>query len=238
MNTNRTRLIVAVGLVAAGVLAVVATWTRHAQQPVSQPTQVVDGKKPVFVLMPTPVPARLDKTPPQVLVEAVGEDKQKVIQVKANQILATVNRIPVTLKDLVGEGRNEARLPVEEYEYLLGRAIDREAAIQAALSQGVTLTDGQMRQLESIHARVMTGEVEKDGSKVTHVNATGSVEERAMFAVRDAAGLMLIVNLMTKSGLPADMPERRNDYIKARADFLSNLRTNHVVAIIPAATTS
>jgi hypothetical protein len=59
-----------------------------------------------------------------------------------------------------------------------------------------------------------------------------------MFAVRDAAGLMLIVNLMTKSGLPADATERRNDYIKARADFLSNLRTNHVVAIIPAATTS
>jgi hypothetical protein len=49
---------------------------------------------------------------------------------------------------------------------------------------------------------------------------------------------MLIVNLMAKSGLPADMPERRNDYVKARADFLSNLRANHVVAIIPAATTS
>ena len=231
-------MIVAASLLAAGVVAAVVMWTRNAQQPVIQTPAIAGGKKPVFVLMPTPVPARLDKTPPQVLVEAVGEEKQKVVLVKANQILATVNRIPVTLKDLVGEGRSEARLPVEEYEYLLGRAIDREAAIQAALSQGVTLTDGQMRQLESIHARVMAGDMEKDGSKVSHLNAAGSVEERAMFAVRDAAGLMLIVNLMAKSGLPADMPERRNDYIKARAHFLSNLRVNHVVAIIPATTTS
>jgi hypothetical protein len=100
------------------------------------------------------------------------------------------------------------------------------------------LTDGQLRQLESIHAQVMTGEVEKDGSKVTHINASGSVEERAMFAVRDAAGLMLIVNLMAKAGLPADMPERRSEYTKARTDFLSNLRAGHVVAVVPAATTS
>jgi hypothetical protein len=234
MNTNGTRmkLVVAASLLAVVVGAIVVLWPRDERKPVTEPSVMLSGKKPVFVLMPTPVPARLDKTPPQVLVEAVGEEKQKVIQVKANQILATVNRIPVTLKDLVGEGRSEARLSVEEYEYLLGRAIDREAAIQAALSQGVTLTDGQMRQLESIHGRVMAGEVEKDGSKVSHVNATGSVEERAMFAVRDAAGLMLIVNLMAKSGLPLDAPEQRSSYIKARAEFLANLRADHVVAMV------
>jgi hypothetical protein len=144
----------------------------------------------------------------------------------------------VTLRDLVGEGRSEARFVVDEYEYLLSRAVEREAAFQAALSRGVTLTDGQMRQLEKIHERVMGGEVEKDGSNVSHVNAAGSVDHRAAFAVRDAAGLMLIVNLMTKSGLPSDVAERRNDQIKARTDFLAKLRADYVVAIVPSATAS
>jgi hypothetical protein len=225
-------------LLAVGVAAIVVMWTRHASEPVTVNPPTVDGKKPVFVLMPTPVPARLDKTPPRMVEEAAGAEPQKVVQVKGNQVLATVNRIPVTLKDLVGEGRSEARFAVEEYEYLLSRAVEREAAIQAALSQGVTLTDGQMRQLEAIHERVMGGEVEKDGSKVSHVNAAGSVDQRAAYAVRDAAGLMLIVNLMTKSGLPSDVPERRNDHIKARTDFLSKLRADHVVVIVPAASTS
>jgi len=237
MKTNQTRIMVFL-LLAVGVAAIVVMWTRHVSEPVTVNPPTVDGKNPVFVLMPTPVPARLDKTPPRMVVEASGDEPQKVVQVKANQVLATVNRIPVTLRDLVGEGRSEARFVVEEYEYLLSRAVEREAAIQAALSQGVTLTDGQMRQLEAIHERVMGGEVERDGSKVSHVNAAGSVDQRAAFAVRDAAGLMLIVNLMAKSGLPSDVAERRNDQIKARTDFLAKLHSNYAVAIVPAATTS
>jgi hypothetical protein len=222
-------------LLAVGVAAIVVMWTRHVSEPVTVNPPTVDGKKPVFTLLPTPVPKGLDKTPPQMVVEAAGggQEAQKTVQVKANQVLATVNRIPVTLKDLVGEGRSEARFVVEEYEYLLSRAVEREAAFQAALSQGVTLTDGQMRQLEKIHERVMGGEVEKDGSKVLHVNAAGGVSDRSAFAVRNAAGLMLIVNLMAKVGLPSDVPEHRSAYIKARLDFLAKLRADHVVAIVP-----
>jgi len=222
-------------LLAVGVTAVVVLWPRTDGPTGTETVPAVEGKKPVFVLMATPVPKGLDQTPPRVSEEAVGQGEapRKVVQVKANQVLATVNRIPVTSKDLVGEGRSEARLSVEEYEYLLNRAIEREAAIQAALSQGVALSESQMRQLEVIHERVMSGEVEKDGSKVSHVNAVGSVEERAVFAVRDAAGLMLVANLMAKAGMPMDTPEQRSAYIKARLDYLTRLRADHVVAVVP-----
>lgn len=147
-----------------------------------------------------PVPETLDYSAPiresKVLQE--GADPKEIVRVKPEQVLATVNGAPVTLKDLVavpgGQRGTENTLSASLYDTLLERAVVREVAVQAAKAQGIALTDDQKAQLEKTKREMLSASPEV-------VDLT-MPPERVAFELRDTEGRMLLVNLAAAAGAP------------------------------------
>src|SRR6516162_559602 len=82
---------------------------------------------------------------------AIGET---VLKLHPGEVLASVNSREITAKDLVPlnerDGEKETELPLESYQYLIDRAVNRELIFQAAKSAGIELDESQKDQLASL----------------------------------------------------------------------------------------
>jgi hypothetical protein len=129
-----------------------------------------------------------------------GGPPLQVVRLRPSHILGTVNGIKLSLKDLNPQksDANDAEQTIDlvEYNYLLNRALERETTIQAAGSQGIGLTQSQLKQMDVLRARL--GETEPNVIK----ELTRSPES-VQFELRDVIGLMLMNNLATKAGVPS-----------------------------------
>jgi hypothetical protein len=128
----------------------------------------------------------------------------RVYRLRADRVLATVNGIPLTLRDLVplSSTNGEQEIAPEAYQYFLDRAINRELIIQTAKAQGVTLTDAQGEQL----ARTRMAREQSEPGLVGKLTVNAAQIE---FESRDAAAFMLQTSLMARMGAsPNVMPEQ------------------------------
>jgi len=202
MRTQKWLISVGVGI---GVVAVLVLSQQPRHKPVAPPSQPEHSQpaaqSPAAPAMPT------TQTPPKVVVapppvEAAAEKSEeplKVVRVRANQVLASVNGASIMLKDLAGlpaaqAGADQAMSP-EMYEALLQRAINREVIVQSARAQSVELTAEQQKHLAAMRARM-----ERQQPDVVQLTMS---PERVEFESRDAAALLLQVNLAAKAGLPS-----------------------------------
>jgi hypothetical protein len=124
----------------------------------------------------------------------------EVVRVVPGKVLAAVNGVEITLKDLMPlpaeKAGMEQTLSAERYGFLLDRAIEREVALQGARRQGIELSTQQRQQLEQLRAR----------SDRTEPGVFDTVQQNPAntdFAVRDATGLLLQAALAEKAGVPS-----------------------------------
>jgi hypothetical protein len=205
---NRHNLLL--GAVVLGIVVIGVIWAtkRHAG-----PVQTAQEPPGPGGVAPSPVPAiptpaeELYTAPPRLetVVPQEGGEPLTVVRVRPDQVLATVNNIPITLKDLmvVGTAQDgaEQSMSPDVYEFLLNRAIERELTFQAARAQGIRLTEEQQRQLDQIGTSKFAGDIEDDGSPVAHLNVPGTAEQRRAFEVRDATAFLLQASLLAKAGV-------------------------------------
>lgn len=127
-----------------------------------------------------------------------GAEPKEVVRVRPEQVLAAVNGVPITLKDLAavpGASRGlEHTISASLYDTLLERAVVRQVAMQAAKAQGITLTAEQQAQLEKIKTELTASSDE--------VKDLTMSSERLAFDLRDTEGRMLLVNLAARAGAP------------------------------------
>lgn len=143
---------------------------------------------------------------PEAATSESRELEGKPVEVRVDQVLAKVNGVAITLKDLMPIGAAEAALKQslspQMYDFLLGRAIARELTFQAAAAQGIKLTEDQNRQLKQVRES-MLARYGTDPAKVVHLNVTGTLEDRIEFELRDAASPLLIHSMLAKAGAPS-----------------------------------
>lgn len=140
----------------------------------------------------------------EVAVTATRELAGDVVEIRADQILARVNGLALTLKDLLPIGAADAALSLtqQRYDFLLERAIVRELTFQAAQAQGISLSQEQTLQLQQVRES-MLAHYGAASPKVVHLNVTGTLEDRIAFELRDAASPLLLHSLLTKAGGPS-----------------------------------
>jgi hypothetical protein len=138
--------------------------------------------------------------PRENVVPETGGPAPAVVRVKPDRVLATVNGVALTFKDLVPLPKEKAgaeqMLSAEMYEFLFKRAIDREVTFQAARAQGADLTENQKQRLAAIGAQ----SERRDPNVFDTLHES---PENAEFEQRDLAGVALQSVLAEKSGVPA-----------------------------------
>ena len=147
------------------------------------------------------------------VVPETGGPPEKVVRVKPEQVLATVNGVAITLKDLVPLPKektgSEQMMSAEMYDFLFHRAVERELTVQAARAQGVELTEDQKKRLAEIRAR--SEERAPDVFDTVQQNP-----ENTEFEQRDLAGLLLRSSLAERAGVPSPhvTPEQVEGYFQ------------------------
>jgi hypothetical protein len=205
-------LLVAVAVALAA--AVVAVWLARASRArklAEVPRAVTGGGTgSVSAAAWSPGPARYEGAPePEGIVERLLSPAPEVpptqtltgevVRVEPATILASVNGVGITLRDLMPVSRQAPAgrsVQPEMLEFLLDRAIARELTFQAARQRGVGLTEAQQGQLEAIRGRAM----ERDPASFSDVH--DDFEAKAEFEVRDFAGLMLQEQVLEAAGGP------------------------------------
>jgi hypothetical protein len=160
--------------------------------PVGQSASALPSRETVV-----PVPTAPE---PVVMMHDNGGSAAKMVRVKADQTLATVNGVAITLKDLmplpeVKAGQAQT-LSAERYGFLLDRAVEREVTFQTAQAQGVALTKAQRQRVEEM--RVQSDRTEPGVFDTVQQNPVNTE-----FAVRDATGLLLQATLAETAGVPS-----------------------------------
>jgi len=124
----------------------------------------------------------------------------KYMSLRADQTVARVNGVAITLRDLIpipaGELADEKTMSLEMFDFLLRRAIDREVAFQAAQKNGIKLDPADQEQLKKL------GTANPDpypGYRMIQPSAEDPAKIK--FEARDAQGLMLQNALMAQAGL-------------------------------------
>jgi len=155
------------------------------------------------VSAPAPAP---QAEPPQPAEGGVTAAEEPSVEVKADQVLVTINSQPIRGQDLVAMGATgqPVRTSPEMYEFLLDRAVERELTFQAAHAQGVTLDEEQQRRLVEAHAQ-READLKNDlnGQLVQQLNLPGSVEDQIAFETRDAESQLLMSRLAEQAGVPS-----------------------------------
>jgi hypothetical protein len=185
------------------------SWQKPAAPP--RPAPATQSQVPAPTQSPAINPAVTHPEPPaavaqssapirQNLVLQTGSPAQAVVRVKPDRVLATVNGISITLKDLVplpkDKANTEQMLSAEMYDFLFTRAIQRELTFQAARAQGVELSENQKQRLAELRAR----------SEARPADVFDTVQqnpENTEFEQRDFAGLALLAVLAEKAGVPS-----------------------------------
>ena len=187
--------------------------TQQEPEPLVPGGTKVEGPKPVgavakkAALKAPPVAANPVAAPSLVLT---GE----VVKVRSDFILAGVNGVAITLKDLMpvsATAATERSMGADMFKFLLNRAIEREVAFQTAEANGVRLGEEQLQQLETIRARAL----EKDPNSFTDVH--DDFTAKAEFDVRDFSGLMTQEALLAAAGGPPKYvtPEMVQEYYES-----------------------
>lgn len=129
------------------------------------------------------------------------DDKRKIVRVRADQLLAIVNGVHITLKDLVpivkGQNEVEQSMSEDEFRARLERAIERELTFQAARGQGIQLTEAQQQRLGQIRAEYQA-DLTNPSLQWSTVN-----EATIEFELRDTTALLLQTSLLSLVGAPS-----------------------------------
>ncbi len=124
----------------------------------------------------------------------------KYMSLRADQPVARVNGVAITLKDLIpipaAELADEKTMSLEMFDFLLRRAIDREVAFQAAQKSGIKLDPADQEQLKKL---ATANPDPYPGYRMIQPSAENP--EKIAFEARDAQGLMVQNALMAKAGL-------------------------------------
>jgi hypothetical protein len=204
------------------------------RQPPSAPQQSVEKAGRSQQAAPNETPAVSDtksQAPLEISARALKDDPSrsnelllatqqayaKAIKLHPGQLLASVNGVPITLRDLMAidssEGADsEHSMSEDQYKYLLDRAIDRELAFQAAQQQGVNLSPDQQAQLDQIERTIRGRNENSSGNVLARLNSPASLEAEIEFEKRDAAGLLTQEALLEHSGGPP--PHVTEDMVK------------------------
>ncbi len=129
-----------------------------------------------------------------------GAPAVKMVRVTPAQVLATVGGVQLTLKDLMPLPASKTETPqlmsAEMFSFLLNRAVEREATIQAAAREGVELTAPQRQKLQEARARAQEAQA----------GVFDTVQQdpaNAEFEQKDSAALLLQASLAEKAGVPS-----------------------------------
>lgn len=160
---------------------------------------------PAEVVAPVPEATAVVTGPRlETIVLEEGAAPIQVVRVQANQVLATVNLMPIMLKDLVAlePGQTEQTMTPEEYNSRLHRAIDMEVTAQAARSRGVSLTEEQQAELRRMQEKraAELQEQKEQGMKYTSFRP-----EDVQFEQRILRTIMLQQNLLAQIGGPSPL---------------------------------
>lgn len=159
------------------------------------------------------------------IVPETGGPTQAVVRIKPDRVLATVNGVAITLKDLIPlpkeKAGSEQMLSAEMYDFLFNRAVEREVTFQAAHAQNAELNDSQKQRLGELRAQ----SERRDPAVFDNLHQSS---ENIDFEQRDFAGLALQSVLAEKAGVPspyvtseqveAYFQEHKNDYPQVSTD--------------------
>ena len=156
---------------------------------------------------------------------------EPVVQIKPDRVLARVNGVAITLKDLIPlpkeKAATEQMLSAEMYDFLFNRAVEREVTFQAAQAQNAELTESQKQRLAELRAQ----SEHRDAAVFDNLHQSS---ENLDFEQRDLAGVALQSVLAEKAGVPspyvtseqveAYFQEHKSDYPQVSADPSSDRR--------------
>lgn len=151
---------------------------------------------------PAETPAPQVATAPEPIAEVeepLPEYTGPLMSLDTSMVLASVNGVPITLKDLMPispTGRSDRKMTPEMFTFLVDRAVTREATLQAAKAQGLELTPEQQASLELVRQRAL----ERDPRVFS--DAQDDYEAKAAFEEKDYRGLMMAETLLAASGGP------------------------------------
>jgi hypothetical protein len=232
---NRKILIsVAAACVLVGTVLVLRT-AKVSRQP-AQPTTAAPSESKARSVNPTErssdtsaapsAPTMAASQPPrQNVVPETGGPAQAVVRIKPDRVLATVNGVAITLKDLIPlpkeKAGSEQMLSAEMYDFLFNRAVEREVTFQAAQAQNAELNDSQKQRLAELRAQ----SERKDPAVFDNLHQSS---ENLDFEQRDLAGVALQSVLAEKAGVPSPyvtseqvevyFQEHKSDYPQVSAD--------------------
>lgn len=144
------------------------------------------------------------------VVDVTIAPAENSLRIEAKQILASVNGRDLRLADLMplSSATTEQTLSPETYEYLLGRALNRELVLQAAKAQGLELNQSQREQL----ARYRSQRQQKEPGLVARLNGD---QLQLDFEQRDMEAFMLQVSLLAQTGAsPSVQPAQVREYYR------------------------
>lgn len=138
------------------------------------------------------------------LAVKAGTPADRLLHLRRDQVLATVNGHAVTPADLLPLGTNDRRSELEvsalELKFLLKRAVDRELIFQTAQDRGVSLNDAEYKQLATLTS--LRNQPEPGG--IARLN--GGDAQRNL-ELQDAQAYMLQTDLMAAQGASPNVTE-------------------------------
>lgn len=206
-KTNWISAATVAGLLVIGIIALRHPQAKPQPSPGSEslttPARVLpENIAPVAamaVVAATRPPAEVSPTA-VTLVTGTGGDNAAMLRIKAGKVLATVNGVPIELKDLLplpsGKETADQTLSAERYAFLLDRAVDRELTVQQARALGVELTEAQRQRLAGLRAR-------RETPPANVFDPLQANPANAEFEALDAAALLLQVSLAERAGVPS-----------------------------------
>jgi hypothetical protein len=227
MKKQQAFLIVVAALIVV-VAAIVLFKPRPAPTPAPAPVAAgaERGEPPSTRAATTPEPEP-PSTQAATTLPPVVAHTQTLMNVRAGEVLATVNGTAITLKDLlaVDASKTDAaqEMPLDMYEALLNRAIDRELVFQTARSQGIELTEQQKQSLEQARAAAQARFADPVNLEMfKRTGGLGTVEDQIAFELRDAESNLLTTTLAAKAGVPpaqVSSKEVEEYYAANKAEF-------------------
>ncbi len=215
-NTNRMTALAGILILLA--ILVVAKRQHQTVQPMAT-RSLTRVESPSAAPMAVELPSAPTRAPNSVerplrTVEQHGHghvDATTTIHIKPTELLATINGVSLTLKDLLplSAEKNETvqTLTTERYHFLLQRAVERELVFQTARAQGVELTREQKHRLQELRSA-------NDQNNPNVFDALRSNAAHDDFEQRDISGFLLRTTLAEKAGLPSPYvtPEKVEQY--------------------------
>ena len=197
-----------IGAAAAVVAIAVIAVLMHKQSATPPISGRANNSSPVAeTIQPPAAPVLTTRVAPSQPGEAgATADAEPTVEVRTDQVLVTINNLPIRGKDLVAMGDNGQPIhtSLEMYEFLLDRAVERELTFQAARAKGVTLNEEQKQRLAEVQAQ-QEAELKNDlnGHIVQQLNLPGSIEAQIAFETRDAESRLLMNRLAEQAGVPS-----------------------------------